>query len=156
MRDEHSEFRLEQLPYDGDIAVALIEELQDEYIVRYGGRDDTPVDPGQFAPPDGAFVVMFDGEVPVGCAGLRRHDDRDVEVKRMFVRKPFRGKGLSRWLLAHIEDEARNMGYQRILMETGLAQPEAMALYESSGYDAIPGFGYYADAPENRCYAKTL
>lgn len=142
--------------YGSLVARELIEELQEEYIVRYGGRDETPVDPTQFAPPAGAFVVMYDGDVAVGCAGLRRHSDTDVEVKRMFVRKPFRGKGLSRWLLAHIEDVARDMGYQRILMETGLEQPEAMKLYETSGYDDIPGFGFYADAPENRCYAKLL
>ena len=142
--------------YDSLVALELIEELQEEYVLRYGGRDETPVDPTQFAPPAGAFVVMYDDDVPVGCAGLRRHNDTDVEVKRMFVRRAFRGKGLSRWLLAHIEDVAREMGYQRIIMETGLEQPEAMKLYETSGYHEIPGFGYYADAPENRCYAKKL
>jgi len=142
--------------YDSPVARELIDELQEEYVIRYGGRDETPVDPTQFAQPAGTFVVMYDGDVPVGCAGLRRRSDTEVEVKRMFVRKPFRGKGLSRWLLAHIEEVAREMGYQRIMMETGLEQPEAMKLYETSGYDEIPGFGYYADAPENRCYAKTL
>ena len=158
MSSERDDSSLTLVPesYDSLVARDLIEELQEEYVVRYGGRDETPVDPTQFSPPAGAFVVMYDGKVPVGCAGLRHHTDTDVEVKRMFVRKPFRGKGLSRWLLAHIEEVAKAMGYQRILMETGLEQPEAMKLYETSGYDEIPGFGYYADAPENRCYAKAL
>lgn len=142
--------------YDSRVARELIEELQEEYVVRYGGRDATPVDPQQFAPPGGAFVVMYDGDTPVGCAGLRGHNDADVEVKRMFVRKPFRGKGLSRWLLAHIEEVAKEMGYRRVLMETGIQQPEAMKLYETTGYEEIPGFGYYADAPESRSYAKNL
>ena len=48
------------------------------------------------------------------------------------------------------------MGFTRILMESGLAQPEAMALYESSGYERIPGFGHYRNEPQNRCYAKVL
>jgi GNAT superfamily N-acetyltransferase len=134
----------------------LIEELQEEYVVRYGGRDDTPVDPEQFAPPTGSFLVATQDGEPVGCGGLRRHDEQQVEVKRMFVRTPFRGRGLARVLLAALEDEARSLGYRRILMESGTAQPEAMALYESSGYERIPGFGYYRDSPENRCYAKDL
>jgi len=55
-----------------------------------------------------------------------------------------------------VEDEARALGYSRVLMETGGAQPEAMGLYESSGYKRIPGFGHYRNEPQNRCYAKTL
>ena len=142
--------------YDDGVVHDLIEELQEEYVLRYGGRDDTPVDPEQFAPPTGSFLVASRHGEPVGCGGLRRHDDRQVEVKRMFVRIPFRGLGLARVLLAALEDEARGLGYERILMESGTAQPEAMALYESSGYERIPGFGYYRDSPENRCYAKDL
>ncbi len=147
---------IEQISYDSQEAHTLIEELQAEYVVRYGGRDETPTDPGQFASPRGLFlVVRVQGEL-AACAGLRRHDEDDVEVKRMFVRTPYRGIGLARWLLAQVEQEARRLGYRRILMETGLQQPEAMRLYETSGYTEIPGFGYYADAPENRCYAKDL
>jgi GNAT superfamily N-acetyltransferase len=142
--------------YDDAVVHDLIEELQEEYVVRYGGRDDTPVDPEQFAPPTGSFLVAAQDGEPVGCGGLRRHDQVQVEVKRMFVRTPFRGRGLARVLLAALEDEARALGYRRILMESGTAQPEAMALYESSGYERIPGFGYYRDSPENRCYAKDL
>ncbi|MFZ0324688.1 MAG: GNAT family N-acetyltransferase [Actinomycetes bacterium] len=142
--------------YDDAQVHALIEELQAEYVIRYGGRDETPVDPDEFAPPSGSFLVAYrDGE-PVGCGGLRRHDDEQVEGKRMFVRSPFRGQGLSRLLLASLEDEARELGYRRVLMESGTKQPEAMALYESSGYQPIPGFGFYRDEPANRCYAKDL
>jgi len=142
--------------YDSAEAQQLIEELQQEYIIRYGGRDRTPVDPGQFAIPDGAFLVIRVDGLSVGCAGLRRHDERSVEVKRMFVRVEFRGQGLARWLLTCVEDQARALGYRKMLMETGLRQPEAMALYESSGFEPVAGFGFYAGAPENRCYAKDL
>jgi GNAT superfamily N-acetyltransferase len=88
--------------------------------------------------------------------GLRRHDHEQVEVKRMFVRAPYRGRGLARALVGASEDEARRLGYRVVLMESGTAQPEAMALYESSGYVRTPGFGYYQDSPMNRCYAKSL
>lgn len=141
---------------DSPVAKELIAEVQAEYVVRYGGPDDTPVNPREFAGPEGAFMVLsVDGE-PAGMVGLRRHNDDDVEVKRMFVRSTFRGLGLARQLMSWAEDKARELGYQRIILETGMAQPEAMGLYESSGYQTIPGFGYYKDSPENRCYAKSL
>lgn len=142
--------------YDSLVAQELIAELQDEYVIRYGGPDETTVDAREFDPPGGAFMVMRVDALPAGCAGLRKHDAEQVEVKRMFVRRAFRGQGHSRLLLAWVEDEARRLGYRRILLESGLQQPEAMGLYESSGYATIPGFGFYANSPENRCYAKTL
>ena len=99
-------FTLERVRYDSP-AHQLIEELQEEYVLRYGGRDETPVDPDDFAPPLGSFFLVYrDGEL-VGCAGMRRRSEEDVEVKRMFVRRPFRGRGYSRDLLALVEDEAR-------------------------------------------------
>jgi GNAT superfamily N-acetyltransferase len=149
-------FTLERVRYDSVAAHQLIEELQEEYVLRYGGRDETPVDPDDFAAPRGSFfLVRRDGEV-VGCAGMRRRSEEDVEVKRMFVRRPFRGRGYSRDLLALVEGEARSLGFSRVLMETGLAQPEAMHLYETSGYERVPGFGHYRNEPQNRCYAKAL
>jgi GNAT superfamily N-acetyltransferase len=96
----------ERLPYEDAVVHLLVEELQDEYVHRYGDRDGTPVDPSQFAPPTGTFLVVRVDDEPAGCVGLRRHDDERVEVKRMFVRKPFRGRGLARRLIAASEDEA--------------------------------------------------
>jgi GNAT superfamily N-acetyltransferase len=149
-------FTLDRMPYDSPVAQQLIEELQEEYILRYGGRDETPVDPDEFVPPLGSFFLVYrDGEL-IGCAGMRRRSEADVEVKRMFVRRPFRGRGYSRDLLVLVEEEARTLGFSRVLMETGLGQPEAIGLYESSGYERIPGFGHYRNEPQNRCYAKTL
>jgi GNAT superfamily N-acetyltransferase len=150
------ELVMERHRYDDATSALLIEEVQEEYVVRYGGPDHTPVDPDEFAEPDGAFLLLSLAGEPVACVGLRRHDATQAEVKRMFVRRPFRGRGISRQLLTVVEDEARRLGYQRILLETGRAQPEAVGLYRSSGYEQIPGFGYYADAPGNLCFAKDL
>lgn len=149
-------YTLERVRYDSPAAQTLIAELQSEYVVRYGGPDETPVDPDEFAPPSGAFFLVHRDDDVIGCAGMRRRTAEDVEVKRMFIRTPFRGRGHSRALLALIEDEARMLGFTRVLVETGLAQPEAMSLYETSGYERIPGFGHYRNEPQNRCYAKVL
>ena len=142
--------------YDDAVAHELVEEVQEEYVVRYGGRDTTPVDPDEFAPPGGLFLIAYVGDEAVGCVGLRRHDDDVVEMKRLFVRARHRRRGLARGMLTALEDRARSLGYRRLILETGLAQPEAIALYEGAGYERIPGFGHYAWSPDNRCFGKDL
>jgi GNAT superfamily N-acetyltransferase len=143
-------------PYDGPSASLLIDAVQAEYVVRYGGPDETPVDPAEFAAPHGLFVIAYlDGE-PVAMGGLRRHGDGEVEVKRMYVAPEARRRGLSRVVLAHLEDRARGLGATRVVLETGLRQPEAIKLYETAGYEPIDGFGHYAEAPLSRSFAKPL
>ena len=134
----------------------MVAAVQAEYVVRYGGPDNTPVDAAQFEPPDGVFLVGWDDGVPVATGALRRHDEDTVEVKRMFVPVEHRGKGFARAMLAALESRAREAGYRRIWLETGTAQPEAMALYVCAGYVPIEGFGHYRWSPDNRCYGKEI
>jgi GNAT superfamily N-acetyltransferase len=142
--------------YDSPGAQQLINAVQAEYVVRYGGPDDSPVDPAEFAPPRGRFMVGYlDGE-PVATGGFRRHADGDVEIKRMYVVPAARGRGIARAILAALEDRARGLGATRVVLETGEVQPEAIQLYETSGYTPIEGFGHYKDAPLSRSYAKSL
>jgi len=164
-------------PFDSPTALALTAEVQQEYVARYGGVDATPLRAGEFTPPEGLFlVVRLDGE-PVACGGWRRHPageggaagsgppgeagaareaGADAEIKRMYVRPGARGRGLARLLLAALEESARDAGCARTILETGDRQPEAVALYESSGYTRIPGFGVYRCHPSSRCYGKVL
>ena len=148
-------------------AMLLIAEVQAEYVLRYGGPDNTPLDPLMFEPPHGSFFVGYlslDGvRRPVASGAWRSHDDvevfgtrRTAEVKRMYVVPDARARGLARAVLAHLERTAAEAGAEAMILETGTAQPEAMALYESSGYEPIPGFGHYAWSPSNRCYGKRL
>jgi GNAT superfamily N-acetyltransferase len=74
----------------------------------------------------------------------------------MYVAPAARASGLARRILAHLEAEAAAGGAEAMILETGTAQPEAIALYTSSGYELIPSFGYYKDEPLNRCFAKRL
>jgi GNAT superfamily N-acetyltransferase len=102
------------------------------------------------------FLVGYRGNEPVAMGGLRRHSDGELEIKRMYVVPQARGHGLSRVMLGALEDRARQLGANRIVLETGDRQPEAISLYESSGYERIPGFGYYADAPLSVSFEKRL
>jgi GNAT superfamily N-acetyltransferase len=158
-----AELRIEQVPLTHPDALLLIEEVQQEYVVRYGGRDRTPLQPSYFEPPDGAFYVGYRDDRPVTMGGWRFRPDvsrlgssRAAEVKRMYVAAEARRGGLARLMLAHLEVSARSAGADVMIMETGTAQPEAMALYESAGYQLVEPFGYYRNAPLNRCYGRAL
>ena len=152
-----------RLPITHPDAARLVEAVQQEYVARYGGRDETPLEPGYFEPPNGAFFVGYLDGRPVATGAWRRRSDvvvdgsdHTAEIKRMYVAPEARHRGLARAMLAHLEDTARAAGAEAMVLETGLAQPEAIALYESSGYTSIPGFGFYKDAPLSRCLARRL
>jgi GNAT superfamily N-acetyltransferase len=150
------DFTVRALAYTDPVVRALEAELQQEYVERYGGVDETPIDPAQFAPPDGLFLVGFVGAEPVASGGFRRHDDDAAEIKRMYVVEDRRGVGYARRLLAELETRVAFAGYRRIVPETGLRQPEAIALYESSGYRPIPDFGFHAGMKLVRSFGREL
>ena len=142
--------------YDGTAGAVLVPRVQQEYVTRYGGPDETPVDPAEFAGDRGRFLIAYLGGDAVGCGGLRLLADGVAEIKRMYVEPAARGRGIARALLAELEGVAREAGCREIRLETGLLQPEALALYASSGYSPIPPYGYYRCAPESRCFAKEV
>ena len=116
-----------------------------------------------FDPPAGGFFVAFLGDEPVATGAWKVRDDvsafgstRVAEVKRMYVRAGSRRGGLARTVLAHLEATAAEAGADVLVLETGLKQPEAIALYETSGYVPVPPFGYYRDYPAARHLGKRL
>lgn len=157
-----SGLRLEQVGYGHPDATRLIEEVQAEYVRRYGGRDESPVDPLMFEPPHGTFLVGYVDDEPVATGAWRRSTveafgtTATCEIKRMYVVPLARGAGHARAVLARLEETARASGARAMVLETGTAQPEAIALYESAGYVTVPGFGHYRHSPMNRCLARRL
>lgn len=149
-------FEIRQVAYDSAEATVLTDAVQAEYVVRYGGVDETPVSVNEFAPPFGAFLVaVLDGQ-PVGCGGIRTVFSGVAEMKRLYVAPAARGRGVARRLLAALEEAALAVGSRRLVLETGSKQPEALALYASSGYTAVPAFGTYACAPGASHLGKAL
>lgn len=143
-------------------AARLVARVQQEYVERYGSPDESPVDTSVFDPPEGLFVVGYDGADPVATGAWRRSPvhalggSSAVEVKRMFVVPERRGRGFARAVLAELEATAAAAGHDLVVLETGLKQPEAIALYLSEGYVEIPGFGFYAGYPLSRCFGKRI
>ena len=74
----------------------------------------------------------------------------------MYVAPAAQRRGLARLMLAHLEQTAAAAGAEAMILETGTAQPEAMALYEAAGYEPVAPFGHYAWSPRNRCYGRVL
>ncbi len=155
------ELRVDEAAFDSAVGGALVGAQWRELLTRYGvpdDRNDVTADlaADHLGPPGGVFLVGWIGDDAVACGGIRRRDDTTGEVKRMYVAPEHRGRGYSRTVLRALEDRARVLGYTRLVLETGTAQPEAMALYASEGYDRIPGYGYHGEEARVRCYAKDL
>jgi GNAT superfamily N-acetyltransferase len=144
--------------YSAAVAQSLVAALGTELLERYQGFDGSGGEPSpnDFEPPEGSFLVGWEGADPVACGGVCRYDDTTAELRRMYVRPGARGRGLSRALLGALEEEARGLGYAFVRLETGDRQPEAIGLYVSSGYLPIPRFGPFADDERSVCLEKRL
>ncbi len=129
-------------PFHGPIAVGLLEAFEVEMANLYGRPPQvTPPQPDGMMPPEGAFLVVYVDDQPVGCGGIRALTGDTAEVRRMFVAPRLRGQGLGRQLLSFLEQEARALGYRFIELETGERNTAAQNLYTTNGYERIGGPG---------------
>ena len=148
--------RLRPVRYDDPMAQAMVEAVQQEYVTRYGGRDAAVVDPAEFRPPAGLFLVAEVGGVPAGCGAWRAYPPGGVEIKRVYVAPAFRRRGLAQVLMAELEASAARAGHRSVVLNTGQKQPEAVALYRELGYVPVPGYGVYACSPDAVFLGKDL
>ena len=138
---------LRPVPYDDPVATLLIDRVQQEYVTRYGGPDGAEVDPAEFLPPEGLFLVAEVDGVPAGCGAWRVYPPGGVEIKRVYVEPAFRRRGLAQAIMAELERTAAQAGHRAVVLNTGNRQPEALALYADLGYVPVPGYGVYACSP---------
>ena len=151
-----TDIEIRLVPYDSPVAQRLVAATLADLGARYGGSgDDTPVQAGEFDPPNGAFLVAFLGGEPVGCGGWRSHGEV-AELKRMYTAPHARKRGVGRMVLAAVECSAREHGRKRMILECGDRQPEAIAMYEAAGYERIEDFGFYRNSPSVRSYGRDL
>lgn len=101
-------------------------------------------------------VLAYHNGVAVGCGAFRPYDDQTVEIKRMFVNNSLRGQGIAKSILTELETWAREMNYHQCVLETGYNQPEAIALYQKSGYLQISNYGPYAGIGNSLCMKKEI
>ena len=139
--------------------IRLITELNSELHATFPepGANHFSLTDEQVRPGDGAFLVAYLDDVPVGCGAVRRIDESTAELKRMYVAPQVRGQGIGRALVQALEREARRLGVSKVVLETGTRLTAAIGLYEAMGYARIPLFGEYLASPETSlCFGKSL
>ena len=130
-------------------AVRLLDAMCAELSARYHRP------PSPFVLEEVLVVARLDG-VPVGCGALRQIDVTTVEVKRLYVVPTARRRGIARQVLAELEWVATELGNEKVILETGILQPEALSLYGSAGYWRTENYGRYAGNPEACCFEKEV
>lgn len=152
-----SAFVIDLVDWDDPDATRLRDAQQTELRERYGDDDIGHTMTGESIV--AMVLVRVDG-VPAACGALRDVAEEQGagvgELKRMYVLPAYRGRSLSRIVMTDLEERARALSFGRLILETGVQQPEAIGLYLTSGYHPIENFGEYAAEAESRCFAKDL
>jgi GNAT superfamily N-acetyltransferase len=144
-------------PYGSPGPRWVVARAEEELITRYGGLDggEFGLTAVMFDPPGGAFLVArLDGEPgpPVGGVGVRTVAEGVGEVRRLWVDRTWRGRGIGRELMSGLENEARGLGLSALILATGDRQPEAVGLYESAGWEHLHTDA--AGAPLTPCHIR--
>jgi ribosomal protein S18 acetylase RimI-like enzyme len=137
------ELRFVAVGQDDPLAEPLLAELAVEYATRYGATEQAvakwlrgyPAD--EFAPPDGGLLIGVLNGLPITGGAFRRFDDSTAELKRIWTDRRYRRQGHAKTLLAELETEIAARGYRYVYLTTGDRQPEAEALYLSTGYHRL-------------------
>lgn len=145
-------------PFDSPDARRLVAALDAHLASRYAPeqRFGPHLKAEHVAPGAGTFVIARADGKAVGCGALKRRDPTTVEVKRMYVEPEMRGHRVAREILDHLENTARAMGAERLVLETGIYQEEAIGLYRGAGFKAVDCFDEYVGVPTSVCFEKPL
>ena len=159
-RDEFAPLVVRRTELDDPVAVELIAELNADLLRRQPTGDHFfSVSPQDVAAGSGGFFVSWFGDVPVGCGGFRTTEYANghaAELKRMWVRPAAQGNGFGHAMVSHLMGEARALGLDKVVLETGPEQPEAIAVYTRAGLRPIPPFGQYVSSNSSLCFGRTI
>lgn len=101
-------------------------------------------------------IVVYEGGKAIGGGAIRKYDEKSAELKRVFVRPEYQGRGIGSRLVSLLVEWAEELGYKRMLLETGERLAESCAVYKKLGFRVIPNYGPYADMSESLCMALDL
>ncbi|MDO8549274.1 MAG: GNAT family N-acetyltransferase [Ignavibacteria bacterium] len=152
MLNDKIEIIIKQVNPTSQKALTLTMKLFNELELIYGkGKiEDFTSEKGEFI----YFILVYHNFETIGCGALKHFGKETAEIKRMYVNKEFRGRGISKLILTNLEETAKEKKYKRIVLETGIRQPEAVHLYEKYGYKRMNCYGRYTNDPESICFQK--
>lgn len=101
-------------------------------------------------------VLAYNGTEAIGCGAIKEYTTKTMEIKRMYVPPEKRGQGIASLILKELEAWASELNYEKCILETGYAQPEAIRLYEKNFYTVIPNYGQYEGVELSVCFEKVL
>ncbi len=101
-------------------------------------------------------IIAFENDFPVGCGAIKEYEEKIIEVKRMFVLPEKRGKGIASMILHELEIWAKELGFEKLILETGNKQHEAINLYKKNNFLITQNYGQYAGVENSVCFEKIL
>lgn len=101
-------------------------------------------------------ILVYEEDKAVGCGALKEYNADTMEIKRMYVPLDKRGQGIASLIVQALESWAKELGYSKCILETGVNQPEAIRLYKKNNYTIIPNYGQYAGMVNSVCFQKAL
>ena len=128
-----------------DIELATIDGDEHSFYVQYNKIDKI-----------NHVIIAYENELPIACGAIKQFSENTMEVKRMYILAPYRGKGTASGVLIQLEKWAAEMNYSHCILETGIRQPDAIRLYGKNGYLPITNYGQYAGVENSRCFEKAL
>ena len=128
-----------------DIELATIDGDEHSFYVQYNKIDKI-----------NHVIIAYENELPIACGAIKQFSENTMEVKRMYILAPYRGKGTASGVLIQLEKWVAEMNYSHCILETGIRQPDAIRLYGKNGYLPIPNYGQYAGVENSRCFEKKL
>lgn len=128
-----------------DIELATIDGDEHSFYVQYNKIDKI-----------NHVIIAYENELPIACGAIKQFSENTMEVKRMYILAPYRGKGTASGVLIQLEKWVAEMNYSHCILETGIRQPDAIRLYGKNGYLPIPNYGQYAGVENSRCFEKAL
>ena len=139
----------------GPDALRMIDESEAELAALYPPEVRYAFSPQQLTSSNVLFVVAYEDGAPVGCGGIAPLDGYG-ELKRIFVTRSARGRGLAGKIVGALEEETRLLNLPVVRLETGSASPEAIRAYEKSGYTRRGPFGSYTENGSSVFMEKTV
>jgi len=101
-------------------------------------------------------ILVYEEDKAVGCGALKEYNTDTMEIKRMYVPLDKRGQGIASLIVQSLESWAKELGYSKCILETGVNQPEAIGLYKKNSYTIIPNYGQYAGMENSVCFQKVF